>query len=312
VAKTPASGARRAEGASAVAVAGQPAELPDASPTSDPRDFPIVGIGASAGGLAAFEAFFSAIPTDTHMGMAFVLVQHLAPDHSSILTELVGRYTQMEVRQVEDGMVVQADAVYIIPPNRDMALLNGTLQLMEPSAPHGLRLPIDFFFRSLAQDRGRPVRGLDRHRRGGGPFGRGRVRAAAVGPKDACPIGLHGALRGDAGRRAAPRRGAGRRRRSADHRRHPPKMNGWDLAQRVRLFLPGVAVMFMSGSTRPTSLPGRVSSKRASCFSRSRSPRSSWRSGSALRWADPFPPRPAGRPHAAARGWRHRRPTDPR
>jgi two-component system CheB/CheR fusion protein len=114
--------------------------------------FPVVGIGASAGGLAAFEAFFSAMPADTDPGMAFVLVQHLAPDHKSILTELVKRYTRMQVFEVEDGMVVQPNCAYIIPPNHDMAFLNGTLQLLEPSSPRGHRLPIDFFFRSLAQD----------------------------------------------------------------------------------------------------------------------------------------------------------------
>ena len=114
--------------------------------------FPIVGIGASAGGLAAFEAFFSGMPVDTDPGMAFVLVQHLAPDHKSILTELVRRYTRMQVFEVEDGMEVQSNCAYIIPPNRDMAFLNGTLQLLEPVAPRGRRMPIDFFFRSLAQD----------------------------------------------------------------------------------------------------------------------------------------------------------------
>lgn len=115
-------------------------------------DFPIVGLGASAGGLAAFEAFFSGMPADIEPGMAFVLVQHLAPDHKSILTDIIRRYTRMQVFEVEDGMVVQPNCTYIIPPNRDMAFLNGTLQLMEPSAPRGQRLPIDFFFRSLAQD----------------------------------------------------------------------------------------------------------------------------------------------------------------
>ena len=113
---------------------------------------PVVGIGASAGGLAAFEAFFSGMPADTDPGMAFVLVQHLAPDHKSILTELVKRYTRMKVFEVADGMAVKPNCAYIIPPNRDMALLNGTLQLLEPAAPRGHRLPIDFFFRSLAQD----------------------------------------------------------------------------------------------------------------------------------------------------------------
>ncbi len=114
--------------------------------------FPVVGIGASAGGLAAFEAFFSGMPTDSDPGMAFVLVQHLAPDHKSILTDLVKRYTRMQVFEVEDGMGVKPNCAYIIPPNRDMALMNGTLQLLEPSAPRGMRLPIDFFFRSLARD----------------------------------------------------------------------------------------------------------------------------------------------------------------
>jgi len=114
--------------------------------------FPIVGIGASAGGLAAFEAFFSGMPADSDPGMAFVLVQHLAPDHKSILTDLIQRYTRMKVFEVEDGVTVQPNCAYIIPPNRDMAFLNGSLQLMEPIAPRGQRLPIDFFFRSLAQD----------------------------------------------------------------------------------------------------------------------------------------------------------------
>jgi len=114
--------------------------------------FPVIGIGASAGGLAAIEAFFSGMPADSDPEMAFVLVQHLAPDHKSILTDLIQRYTRMQVFEVEDGMIVHPNCAYIIPPNRDMAFLNGTLQLMEPSAPRGHRLPIDFFFRSLAQD----------------------------------------------------------------------------------------------------------------------------------------------------------------
>ncbi len=127
------------------------AVLPDAVETNA-NVFPIVGIGASAGGLAAFESFFSGMPADDDPGMAFVLVQHLAPDHKSILTDLVKRYTRMQVFEVEDGMVVRPNCTYIIPPNRDMAFLGGTLQLLEPSSPRGQRLPIDFFFRSLAQD----------------------------------------------------------------------------------------------------------------------------------------------------------------
>jgi two-component system, chemotaxis family, CheB/CheR fusion protein len=133
-----------------------PPEATEAESTkTDPgssEGFPIVGIGASAGGLAAFEAFFSGMPAESDPGMAFVLVQHLAPDHKSILTELIRRYTRMQVFEVEDGIAVRPNCAYIIPPNRDMAFLNGTLQLLEPAAPRGQRLPIDFFFRSLAQD----------------------------------------------------------------------------------------------------------------------------------------------------------------
>lgn len=114
--------------------------------------FPVVGIGASAGGISAFEAFFSTMPADSDPGMAFVLVQHLARDHKSILSELIRRYTRMQVFEVEDGMVVRPNCAYIIPPNRDMQLSNGALHLLEPTLARGIRLPIDFFFRSLAQD----------------------------------------------------------------------------------------------------------------------------------------------------------------
>jgi len=114
--------------------------------------FPIVGIGASAGGLAAFEAFFAGMPADTDLGMAFVLVQHLAPDHKSILSDLIRRYTRMPVFDVEDGMAVQVDCIYVIPPGHDMALVNGALQLLEQRVLRTPRLPIDFFFRSLATD----------------------------------------------------------------------------------------------------------------------------------------------------------------
>ena len=123
-------------------------------PNSPPptAEFPIVGIGASAGGLAAFEAFFSAMPADTDPGMAFILVQHLAPDHKSILTELVKRYTPMQVFAAKERMIVQPNCAYIIPPNRDMALEKGALRLSKPTAPRGQRLPIDFFFASLARE----------------------------------------------------------------------------------------------------------------------------------------------------------------
>jgi two-component system CheB/CheR fusion protein len=112
--------------------------------------FPIVGIGASAGGLKAFEAFFRQMPSDS--GMAFVLVQHLDPTHDSILVDLIKRVTAMDVFEAEDGLQVQPNTIYIIPPNRDISLLHGTLHLVEPAQQRGHRLPIDFLFRSLAED----------------------------------------------------------------------------------------------------------------------------------------------------------------
>jgi len=128
------------------------AATPPAPSLISPPSFPVVGIGASAGGLAAFEAFFSAMPPDAAPGMAFVLVQHLDPDHKSLLTEIIQRYTRMQVSEVTDGVRVQVNCAYIIAPNRDMAFLNGTLQLLEPVKARGHRLPIDYLFASLAQD----------------------------------------------------------------------------------------------------------------------------------------------------------------
>lgn len=120
---------------------------------ADSRErFPVVGIGASAGGLEAFEQFFTSMPPDS--GMAFVLVQHLDPTHKSILADLIQRYTRMSVVAVEDGMTINPNWVHIIPPDRDMAVFDGRLHLMAPSAPRGQRHPIDFFFRSLSQDEG--------------------------------------------------------------------------------------------------------------------------------------------------------------
>jgi two-component system CheB/CheR fusion protein len=112
--------------------------------------FPIVGIGASAGGLEALEHFLSHVPKNS--GMAFVIVQHLDPTRKGIMPELLQRATGMTVMQVKDRTLVQPDHVYVIPPNKDMSILHGVLHLLAPAAPRGLRLPIDFFLRSLAQD----------------------------------------------------------------------------------------------------------------------------------------------------------------
>jgi chemotaxis methyl-accepting protein methylase/PAS domain-containing protein len=112
--------------------------------------FPIVGIGASAGGLEALEQFIRNVPAGS--GIAFVIVQHLDPTHKGIMSELLQRGTGMKVLQVKDRTKVQPDCVYVIPPNKDMSILRGVLHLLKPVAARGLRLPIDFFFRSLAQD----------------------------------------------------------------------------------------------------------------------------------------------------------------
>lgn len=116
-------------------------------------DFPVIGIGASAGGLKAFETFFSGMPKDTNPNMAFVLIQHLAPDHKSLLAEIIERYTKMPVFQVEDGMLIKSNCIYIIPPNKNMTLIDGTLHLQEINSPRGQNMPIDYFFRSLAVDK---------------------------------------------------------------------------------------------------------------------------------------------------------------
>jgi two-component system CheB/CheR fusion protein len=120
-------------------------------PASTPSPRPsIVGIGASAGGLEALEAFFKHVPKDT--GLAFVVVQHLDPTHKGAMVELLQRATELPVMEVKDRTRVQAGRVYVIPPNRDLSILHGVLHLIEPTAPRGLRLPIDFFLRSLADD----------------------------------------------------------------------------------------------------------------------------------------------------------------
>lgn len=112
--------------------------------------FLYVGIGASAGGLDALKKFLSKIPDQS--GMAFIIVQHMDPTHKSGLVNILKRSTEMKVSQVEDGVQVQPNHVYIIPPNKDMGIIEGKLQLMEPVEPHGLRMPINYFFTSLAQD----------------------------------------------------------------------------------------------------------------------------------------------------------------
>lgn len=113
--------------------------------------FPVVGVGASAGGLDAFTRLIKNLPVET--GMAFVLVQHLDPTHRSILTEILSKATSMPVKTVKNGTRIQPNHIYVIPPNVNMATQGGVLKLMPRSATNGLHMPIDYFFRSLAADR---------------------------------------------------------------------------------------------------------------------------------------------------------------
>ncbi len=122
------------------------------------EEFLIVGMGASAGGLETLEQFFKATPAKP--GMAFVIVQHLDPTHKSLMVHLLKNHTEMEVSEVKDNTLVVPNNVYVIPPNKDMAIFNGILHLMEPAAARGFRKPIDFFLRSLAEDQGEKAVGI--------------------------------------------------------------------------------------------------------------------------------------------------------
>jgi len=124
-------------------------ELP--SSQTGKTQFPIIGIGASAGGLEALEQFFENMPINN--GMGFVVIQHLDPNHVGIMPELLQRITSMKVLQASDELKVKPNCVYVIPPNKSMSMLNGALHLFDPVETRGLRLPIDIFFRSLAEDR---------------------------------------------------------------------------------------------------------------------------------------------------------------
>jgi two-component system, chemotaxis family, CheB/CheR fusion protein len=126
------------------AQAAAPSQGPAARPNS------IVGVGASAGGLEAFEQLLAALPPDS--GMAFVLVQHLAPKHESILSELLSKSTRMPVKEVSEGVNVEPNHVYVIPPNADMSIVDGVLHLSPLPPDRARRMPIDLFLRSLAED----------------------------------------------------------------------------------------------------------------------------------------------------------------
>ena len=128
-------------------------DLPAAARRDYALPFPVVGVGASAGGLDAFKTLLAALPAET--GMAFVLIQHLDPKHASFMADLLASRTRMPVSQAVDGVSIEPNHVYLIPPAVSLAVSDGKLHLAEPAERHGARMPFDFFLRSLAKDCGR-------------------------------------------------------------------------------------------------------------------------------------------------------------
>ncbi|PXX98439.1 chemotaxis protein CheB [Halomonas sp. LBP4] len=118
----------------------------------------VLGIGASAGGLAPLEEFLARIPPHSHM--AYVVVQHLDPTHKALLPELLQRVTPMSVRQATQGMPIEPDCVYVIPPNTELSVVDGLLNLAKPMEPRGMRLPINVLFSSLARAQGEQAIGV--------------------------------------------------------------------------------------------------------------------------------------------------------
>ncbi len=126
--------------------------LPARAPPRGPDDFSIVGIGASAGGLDACKTLLSALPAGN--GLAFILIQHLDPTHESMMVDLLTGHTPMKVSQAAEGLPLEPDHVYVIPPGPYLSVDNGVLHLSQPQTRHGARLPFDFLLQSLANDCG--------------------------------------------------------------------------------------------------------------------------------------------------------------
>jgi two-component system CheB/CheR fusion protein len=129
-----------------------PDDLAESAGGTAARRFPVVGIGASAGGLDAFKALLAALPPDP--GMAFVLIQHLDPLHDSLMAGLLSSHTTMPVTPAAEGVAIEPNHVYLIPPGVSLAIAQGKLHLSEPAERHGARMAFDFFLRSLAEDCG--------------------------------------------------------------------------------------------------------------------------------------------------------------
>lgn len=121
-------------------------------PDTGHESLPMVGIGGSAGAIPALQTFFESTPTDT--GMVFVVVLHLSPSHTSILAEMIQRWTSMSVFPAQDGMVVSANCIYVIPPGQNLASSDGHLWLTPFDPKRGRHIVVDLFFRSLADSHG--------------------------------------------------------------------------------------------------------------------------------------------------------------
>src|SRR5438128_713473 len=134
------------------APAAEPAKMPSNTPDkpSSRPQLVVVGMGASAGGLESFKKFFDAMPADS--GLAFVLIQHLDPTHESMMVELLGTHTKMHISQVAKEAPFEPNHVYIAPAGKYVDVRNRVLYLTEPLERRGMRMPIDHFFRSLAED----------------------------------------------------------------------------------------------------------------------------------------------------------------
>jgi two-component system CheB/CheR fusion protein len=147
----------------------------EASGDADEERFPIVGIGASAGGIGALEAFFEPLPSG--LDMAFVVVQHLSPEHESRLADLLQGHTEMPVEQVEETVALEPGHVYVIPPGKNLSITDDELTPTSFEEPRGQRAPIDFFFRSLAETHGERAVGIVLSGTGqGGTLGLGRIK----------------------------------------------------------------------------------------------------------------------------------------
>ena len=137
---------------------GSPPSSPNTAVTEGQAAFPIVAIGASAGGLQAAKTFIGALPIDT--GMAFILVQHLDPTHVSMMVDLLAQHSPIPVSEASNGVIVEPNHIYVIPPGHYLAFEGGALHTSQPETGMSIRLPFDYLLQSLARTRGASTFGI--------------------------------------------------------------------------------------------------------------------------------------------------------